>query len=220
MERNGVLIDMEQLSAQGHALGQKMLELEKQAHELGGGPFNLGSPKQLCDVLFERLKLKVIKKTPSGVPSTDEEVLEKLAEDHPICRTLLEHRGLSKLKGTYTDKLPRMVNQKTGRVHTTYSQSTAVTGRLASLDPNLQNIPVRTAEGRRIREAFIAPPGLEDHVGGLLADRAAHHGAPLRRPEPPRRLLEGGGRASPHRFGGFRHARSIRCRASNGATRR
>jgi DNA polymerase I len=159
MERNGVLIDMQQLSAQGHSLGQKMLELERTAHELAGGPFNLGSPKQLCDILFERLKLKVIKKTPSGSPSVDEEVLEKLAEDHPICKTLLEHRGLSKLKGTYTDKLPRMVNSRTGRVHTTYSQSTAVTGRLASLDPNLQNIPVRTAEGRRIREAFIAPPG-------------------------------------------------------------
>jgi len=159
MERNGVLIDMQQLSAQGHALGQKMLELERRAHELAGGPFNLGSPKQLCDILFERLKLKVIKKTPSGSPSVDEEVLEKLAEDHPICRTLLEHRGLSKLKGTYTDKLPKMVNAKTGRVHTTYSQSTAVTGRLASLDPNLQNIPVRTVEGRRIREAFVAPPG-------------------------------------------------------------
>jgi DNA polymerase-1 len=159
MERNGVLIDMEQLSAQGHALGQKMLDLERRAHELAGGPFNLGSPKQLCDILFERLKLKVIKKTPSGAPSVDEEVLEKLAEDHPICKTLLEHRGLSKLKGTYTDKLPKMVNAKTGRVHTTYSQSTAVTGRLASLDPNLQNIPVRTVEGRRIREAFVAPPG-------------------------------------------------------------
>jgi DNA polymerase-1 len=136
-----------------------MLDLERRAHELAGGPFNLGSPKQLCDVLFERLKLKIIKKTPSGVPSTDEEVLEKLAEDHPICRVLLDHRSLSKLKGTYTDKLPRMVNPRTGRVHTTYSQSTAVTGRLASLDPNLQNIPVRTAEGRRIREAFIAPAG-------------------------------------------------------------
>jgi DNA polymerase I len=159
MERNGVLIDGQQLASQGHALGQKMLELERYAHELAGSPFNLGSPKQLCEVLFERMKLKVIKKTPSGSPSTDEEVLEKLAEDHPICKALLEHRGLSKLKGTYTDKLPRMVNPRTGRVHTTYSQSTAVTGRLASLDPNLQNIPVRTVEGRRIREAFIAPPG-------------------------------------------------------------
>src|SRR5207247_5267126 len=124
-----------------------------------GGPFNLGSPKQLCEILFDRLKLKVVKKTPSGSPSTDEEVLEKLAEDHPICKALLEHRGLSKLKSTYTDKLPRMVNPRTGRVHTTFGQATAVTGRLASTEPNLQNIPVRTAEGRRIREAFIASSG-------------------------------------------------------------
>ena len=159
MERNGVLIDPQLLQRQGHELGQKMLELEKKAHELAGGPFNLGSPKQLCEVLFDRLKLKVVKKTPSGAPSTDEEVLEKLAEDHPICAALLEHRGLSKLKSTYTDKLPRMVNAKTGRVHTNYAQAVAVTGRLSSTDPNLQNIPVRTAEGRRIREAFIAPPG-------------------------------------------------------------
>ncbi|MGE5615338.1 MAG: DNA polymerase I, partial [Bacillota bacterium] len=159
MERNGVLIDAQQLAVQSRELGHKMLELEAKAHDLAGGPFNLGSPKQLCEVLFERLKLRVIKKTPSGSPSTDEEVLEKLAEDHPICKALLEHRGLAKLKGTYTDKLPRMVNPRTGRVHTTYSQTTAVTGRLASLDPNLQNIPVRTGEGRRIREAFIAPPG-------------------------------------------------------------
>ena len=159
MERNGVLIDAQQLSAQTHELAQKMLELERKAHELAGGPFNLGSPKQLCEVLFERLKLKVIKKTPSGSPSTDEEVLEKLALDHPICKALLEHRGLSKLKSTYTDKLPRMVNAKTGRVHTNYAQAVAVTGRLSSTEPNLQNIPVRTLEGRRIREAFIAPPG-------------------------------------------------------------
>ena len=159
MERNGVLIDGALLGRQGQELGQKMLELEKKAHELGGGPFNLGSPKQLCEILFDRLKLKVVKKTPSGSPSTDEEVLEKLALDHPICATLLEHRGLSKLKSTYTDKLPRMVNAKTGRVHTNYAQAVAVTGRLSSTDPNLQNIPVRTAEGRRIREAFIAPAG-------------------------------------------------------------
>ena len=159
MERNGVLIDANLLSVQSHELGQKMLELETRAHEYAGGPFNLGSPKQLCEILFERLKLKVVKKTPSGVPSTDEEVLEKLAQDHPICKALLEHRGLSKLKSTYTDKLPRMVNPKTGRVHTTYAQSVAVTGRLSSTDPNLQNIPVRTVEGRRIREAFIAPAG-------------------------------------------------------------
>jgi DNA polymerase-1 len=159
MERNGVLIDTQQLSRQGHELGQKMLELEKKAHELGGGPFNLGSPKQLCDVLFNRLKLKTVKKTPSGAPSVDEEVLEKLAQDHPICAALLEHRGIAKLKSTYTDKLPRMVHAKTGRVHTNYAQAVAVTGRLSSTDPNLQNIPVRTAEGRRIREAFVAPPG-------------------------------------------------------------
>jgi DNA polymerase-1 len=159
MERNGVLIDAQLLARQSQELGQKMFELEKTAHELGGGPFNLGSPKQLCDVLFNRLKLKTIKKTPSGAPSVDEEVLEKLAQDHPICKALLEHRGVAKLKSTYTDKLPRMVHPKTGRVHTNYAQAVAVTGRLSSTDPNLQNIPVRTAEGRRIREAFIAPPG-------------------------------------------------------------
>ena len=159
MERNGVLIDGALLARQGQELGQKMLDLEKKAHELAGGPFNMGSPKQLGEVLFDRLKLKVVKKTPSGAPSTDEEVLEKLAEDHPICRTLLEHRGVAKLKSTYTDKLPRMVHGKTGRVHTNYAQAVAVTGRLSSTDPNLQNIPVRTAEGRRIREAFVAPPG-------------------------------------------------------------
>jgi len=159
MERNGVLIDTAMLARQGQELGQKMLDLERRAHELAGGPFNLASPKQLCDILFERLKLKVVKKTPSGSPSVDEEVLEKLAEDHPICKTLLEHRGLSKLKSTYTDKLSKMINAKTGRVHTNYAQAVAVTGRLSSNDPNLQNIPVRTAEGRRIREAFVAPPG-------------------------------------------------------------
>ncbi|MGZ5033087.1 MAG: DNA polymerase I [Usitatibacter sp.] len=159
MERNGVLIDSELLARQSQELGLKMMQLEGKAHELAGGPFNLGSPKQLSEVLFDRLKLKVVKKTPSGAPSTDEEVLEKLALDHPICATLLEHRGVAKLKSTYTDKLPRMVHAKTGRVHTNYAQAVAVTGRLSSTDPNLQNIPVRTAEGRRIREAFIAPPG-------------------------------------------------------------
>ncbi|HZZ94152.1 MAG TPA: DNA polymerase I [Usitatibacter sp.] len=159
MERNGVLIDTQLLSKQGHELGQKMMDLERRAHELAGGPFNLGSPKQLCDVLFNRLQLRTIKKTPTGAPSVDEEVLEKLAEDHPICAALLEHRSVAKLKSTYTDKLPRMVHAKTGRVHTNYAQAVAVTGRLSSTDPNLQNIPVRTAEGRRIREAFVAPPG-------------------------------------------------------------
>jgi DNA polymerase-1 len=159
MERNGVLIDAALLATQGNELGGKMMELERRAHELAGQPFNLASPKQLAEILFNQLKLPPVKKTPSGAPSTDEEVLEKLALDHPLPKALLEHRALSKLKSTYTDKLPRMVNPKTGRVHTNYAQAVAVTGRLSSTDPNLQNIPVRTAEGRRIREAFIAPPG-------------------------------------------------------------
>jgi len=159
MERNGVLIDSALLSTQGNELGTKMMTLEAKAHELAGQPFNLASPKQLGEILFAQLKLPVVKKTPSGAPSTDEEVLEKLALDHPLPKALLEHRGLAKLKSTYTDKLPRMVNPRTGRVHTNYAQAVAVTGRLSSTDPNLQNIPVRTAEGRRIREAFIAPPG-------------------------------------------------------------
>ena len=159
MERNGVLIDSALLATQGNELGVKMMELERKAHELAGQPFNLASPKQLGEILFGQLKLPVVKKTPSGAPSTDEEVLEKLALDHPLPKALLEHRGLSKLKSTYTDKLPRMVNPRTGRVHTNYAQAVAVTGRLSSTDPNLQNIPVRTAEGRRIREAFVAPPG-------------------------------------------------------------
>ncbi|NJD89229.1 MAG: DNA polymerase I [Betaproteobacteria bacterium] len=159
MERNGVLIDSALLATQGNELGGKMMELERRAHELAGQPFNLASPKQLGEILFGQLKLTPVKKTPSGAPSTDEEVLEKLALDHPLPKALLEHRALSKLKSTYTDKLPRMVNPRTGRVHTNYAQAVAVTGRLSSTDPNLQNIPVRTAEGRRIREAFIAPPG-------------------------------------------------------------
>ncbi|MSQ72015.1 MAG: DNA polymerase I [Betaproteobacteria bacterium] len=159
IERNGVLIDAAQLDAQSRTLGQAMMALEERAHRDAGQPFNLNSPKQISEIFFERLKLPVLKKTPSGAPSTDEEVLEKLALDYPLPKTLLEYRTLSKLKSTYTDKLPRMVNAKTGRVHTNYSQGTAVTGRLSSTDPNLQNIPVRTTEGRRIREAFIAPPG-------------------------------------------------------------
>lgn len=159
MERNGVLVDAAQLETQSHELGQKMLALEERAYGEAGQPFNLNSPKQIGEIFFERLQLPVVKKTPSGAPSTDEEVLEKLALDYPLPKTLLEYRGLAKLKSTYTDKLGRMINPKTGRVHTNYGQATAVTGRLSSNDPNLQNIPVRTAEGRRIREAFIAPPG-------------------------------------------------------------
>ena len=159
MEREGVLIDRELLARQSHELGTRALALEQQAHALAGGPFNLGSPKQLSEILYERMKLPVRKKTATGQPSTDEDVLQELAADYPLPKVLLEYRALTKLKSTYTDKLPTMVNPRTGRVHTTYSQATAVTGRLASVDPNLQNIPVRTADGRRIREAFISPPG-------------------------------------------------------------
>ena len=157
IERNGVLIDAELLAAQSHELGKRMLEMERQAYELAGQPFNLNSPKQIGDIFFDKLKLPVVKKTPSGTPSTDEEVLQKLAENYPLPKILLDYRSLSKLKSTYTDKLPKMVNPNTGRVHTNYAQAVAVTGRLASNDPNLQNIPVRTVEGRRIREAFVAP---------------------------------------------------------------
>jgi DNA polymerase-1 len=159
MERTGVLIDAEKLRLQSNEIATRLIELETEAYTLAGGEFNLGSPKQIGQIFFEKLQLPVVKKTPSGAPSTDEEVLQKLAEDYPLPKLLLEHRGLSKLKSTYTDKLPRMVNAQTGRVHTNYAQAVAVTGRLASNDPNLQNIPVRTTEGRRIREAFIAPPG-------------------------------------------------------------
>lgn len=159
MERNGVLVDGERLARQSNELGLRLVELEAEAHKLAGQPFNLSSPKQIGDIFFNQMKLPVIKKTASGAPSTDEEVLQKLAEDYPLPKLLLDYRGLAKLKSTYTDKLPKMVNPHTGRVHTTYGQATAVTGRLASTDPNLQNIPVRTEEGRRIREAFIAPEG-------------------------------------------------------------
>jgi DNA polymerase-1 len=159
MERAGVKLDTTLLAAQSRELGEKVMTLEREAYELAGHPFNLSSPKQLAEILFERMKLPALRKTATGQPSTDEDVLTELAADYPLPKRILEHRALSKLKSTYTDKLPAMVNPRTGRVHTTYSQATAVTGRLASTDPNLQNIPVRTAEGRRIREAFIAPPG-------------------------------------------------------------
>jgi DNA polymerase-1 len=159
IERNGVLIDAAKLEAQSRELGARLVELEAKAYEMAGGPFNLGSPKQIGEIFFVKLGLPVIKKTATGAPSTDEEVLQKLAEDFPLPKVLLEHRSLSKLKSTYTDKLPKMVNPNTGRVHTNYAQAVAITGRLASNDPNLQNIPVRTGEGRRIREAFVAPPG-------------------------------------------------------------
>jgi len=159
MERAGILLDRNLLAVQSGELGRKMLELEQRAYQEAGQPFNLGSPKQIGDILFNQKGLPVLKKTPGGAPSTDEDTLEQLALDHPIARAILDYRGMAKLKSTYTDKLPQMINPRTGRVHTSYSQATAVTGRLASADPNLQNIPARTAEGRRIREAFIAPPG-------------------------------------------------------------
>ncbi|MDQ6627619.1 MAG: DNA polymerase I, partial [Pseudomonadota bacterium] len=159
IERTGVLIDSALLAAQSQELSGRMHALEQGAYELAGQPFNLGSPKQIGEILFGKLGLPAGRKTASGVPSTDEEVLAELAKDYPLPAKLLEHRSLSKLKGTYTDKLPLMVDPATGRVHTTYAQAIAVTGRLSSNDPNLQNIPIRTAEGRRIREAFIAPPG-------------------------------------------------------------
>ncbi|HVE88774.1 MAG TPA: DNA polymerase I [Burkholderiaceae bacterium] len=158
MERTGVLIDRARLDAQSRELGARIAQLEATSHELAGQLFNLGSPKQIGEILFGKLTLPVLKKTASGTPSTDEEVLEKLAQDYPLPKLLLEHRGLSKLKSTYCDKLP-LTADRDNRVHTSYGQAVAVTGRLSSSDPNLQNIPIRTPEGRRIREAFIAPPG-------------------------------------------------------------
>jgi len=159
VERNGVLIDAGRLNAQSNELAQRMIAIEQEAYAIAGQPFNMGSPKQLGEILFDKLGLPAIKKTATGARSTDEEVLAKLAEDYPLPAKILEYRGLAKLKSTYTDKLPQQINPNTGRVHTSYSQAVAVTGRLASTDPNLQNIPIRTAEGRRVREAFIASPG-------------------------------------------------------------
>jgi DNA polymerase I len=159
IERNGVLIDALTLSNQSHELGQRIVQLETEAYEIAGQPFNLSSPKQLGEIFFDKLGMPVVKKTATGARSTDEEVLEKLAEDYPLPAKLLEHRGLAKLKGTYTDKLALLALPRTGRVHTHYAQAVAVTGRLSSNDPNLQNIPIRTPEGRRVREAFVAPAG-------------------------------------------------------------
>ena len=159
MERNGVAIDAQELARQSNDLGTRIVALEQAAYELAGQPFNLSSPKQLGEIFFDKLGMPVVKKTPTGGRSTDEEVLEKLADDYPLPAKILEHRSLSKLKNTYTDKLAHMALPRTGRVHTHYAQAVAVTGRLSSNEPNLQNIPVRTPEGRRIRQAFIAPPG-------------------------------------------------------------
>src|SRR5574337_968428 len=189
IERNGVLIDAGKLAGQSHALGQRILQLEQEAYAIAGQPFNLGSPKQLGEIFFDKLGMPVVKKTATGARSTDEEVLERLAEDYPLPAKLLEHRSLSKLKSTYTDKLAQLADPRTGRVHTHYAQAVAVTGRLSSNDPNLQNIPIRTPEGRRVREAFIAPPGrviascdysqielrIMAHISGDAALLAAFH---------------------------------------------
>lgn len=159
IERTGALISTVLLRQQSGQLGERLQQLEAEAHELAGQTFNLGSPKQLGEMLFDKLELPVLRKTPKGAPSTAEEVLAELALDYPLPKVLLEYRGLSKLKSTYTDKLPEMVNPATGRIHTSYHQAVTATGRLSSSDPNLQNIPIRTEEGRRIRQAFIAPEG-------------------------------------------------------------
>ena len=159
MEEHGVLLDRQMLRAQSSELAKRLMEVLAEAHKEAGAPFNLDSPKQLCNILFEKMQLPVLRKTPTGQPSTAEDVLEELAESYHLPKLILEHRGLSKLKSTYTDKLPEQINSKTGRVHTSYHQAVAATGRLSSQDPNLQNIPIRTPEGRRIRQAFIAPAG-------------------------------------------------------------
>ncbi|HDY8176258.1 TPA: DNA polymerase I [Vibrio vulnificus] len=159
MERTGVLIDDMKLSAQSQEIAVRLGELEQKAYEIAGQPFNMNSPKQLQTILFEQMGLPVIKKTPSGTPSTAEEVLQELALDYPLPSVIMEYRGLAKLKSTYTDKLPKMINPHTGRVHTSYHQAVTATGRLSSTDPNLQNIPIRNEEGRRIRQVFVAPHG-------------------------------------------------------------
>jgi DNA polymerase-1 len=159
MEETGVLVDRKMLAKQSGELGKKMGRLEAKAHELAGGPFNLGSPKQLQQILFEQQELPVIRKTPKGQPSTAEDVLVELANDYELPAVIIDYRSVSKLKSTYTDKLPLMINERTGRIHTSYHQAVAATGRLSSSDPNLQNIPIRTEEGRRIRQAFVAPEG-------------------------------------------------------------
>ncbi|MGL6295816.1 MAG: DNA polymerase I, partial [Plesiomonas sp.] len=159
IERTGVLIEPMLLNQQSSELAQRLAELETEAHTLAGEPFNLASPKQLQAILFDKLGLPVLKKTPGGAPSTNEEVLAELALDYPLPAILLEYRGMAKLKSTYTDKLPQMINPQTGRLHTSYHQAVTATGRLSSTDPNLQNIPVRNEAGRRIRQAFIADTG-------------------------------------------------------------
>ncbi|MEC8716987.1 MAG: DNA polymerase I, partial [Pseudomonadota bacterium] len=159
IERNGALIDTARLRAQSAEIAEALVGLEGQAHDLAGGPFNLASTKQLQEVLYEKLELPVLKKTPKGAPSTAEPVLAELAHDYPLPAVIMRYRTLAKLKSTYTDTLPQQVNPETGRIHTSYHQAVTATGRLSSSEPNLQNIPIRTEEGRRVRQAFIAPPG-------------------------------------------------------------
>ncbi|HEY9199862.1 MAG TPA: DNA polymerase I, partial [Gammaproteobacteria bacterium] len=159
MERTGVLVDVKMLAQQSREIAARLHEIEQEAHRVAGQPFNLGSPKQIQEILYDKQGLPVLAKTPKGAPSTAENVLAELALDYPLPKLILDHRALSKLKSTYTDRLPEQVNPRSGRVHTSYHQAVAATGRLSSTDPNLQNIPVRTEEGRRIRQAFIAPPG-------------------------------------------------------------
>ena len=220
MEHHGVLVDRELLKKQSGELAKRLAELEADAHKSAGQPFNLDSPKQLQEILFTKQGLPVRQKTRTGQPSTAEEVLEELAEKYLLPRIILEYRGLAKLRSTYTEKLPEQIDAKTGRVHTSYHQAVAVTGRLSSSDPNLQNIPIR----RPGRPAH--PPGLHRAQGprsarrGLFADRASDHGAPLRRREPPARL-RGGRRHSPRdRGGGLRRRASTRSRTTSAAPRR
>jgi DNA polymerase-1 len=159
MEHTGVLIDVELMRKQSSELAKRMEEVKVQCHSIAGQPFNVDSPKQLQEILFGKLGIPALRKTPTGQPSTAEDVLEELAEEHELPKLIMEYRGLTKLKSTYTDKLPLQVNARTGRIHTSYHQAVAATGRLSSQDPNLQNIPIRSSEGRRIRQAFIAPKG-------------------------------------------------------------
>ena len=186
MERAGIAVDSAAMGTMSAEFGAAMRDLEARIHAAAGRTFNVASTRELAQVLFTELGLPVVKRMKTG-PSTDQDVLEKLAEEHPLPRLVLEHRSLSKLKGTYVDALPTLVDPADGRIHTTFNQAGAATGRLSSQDPNLQNIPVRTELSRRIRGAFVAPPGRLLALRGLLADRAADPG-PLRRgPVPPRR---------------------------------
>ena len=218
MEHYGVLVDRERLRTQSREFAHQLQELLLQAHREAGHEFNIESPRQLQQILFERLQLPVRRRTPTGQPSTAEDVLEELAESYALPRIVLEYRALAKLKSTYTDKLPELVNERTGRIHTSYAQAVAATGRLSSVDPNLQNIP--GAPRRRTPH----PPGIHRTARvraarrGLLADRAAHHGAPVRGREPARGFRGRSRRASGDRRGGVRRRARRRSRAEQRRT--